>query len=85
MAALTEFEEAAAMRTVDTCYTGIQARLYTPAQYGVGEVTQETKYNFYFNFYVGFDDELEAGISHTRKYDAQMAATWRMFSYSYKN
>lgn len=85
MAALTEFEEAAVMRTVDTCYTGIQARLYTPTRYGVGEVTEETKYNYYFNFYLGFDDELEAGISHTRKYAAQLAATWRKFSYSFKD
>jgi hypothetical protein len=84
MAALTEFEEGSVMRTLDTCYTGIQALLYTPTAYGVGEVTEGTKGCYYFNFYLGFDDELEAGISHTRKYTPDMSPNWRKFSYSQK-
>ncbi|MCW5982611.1 MAG: hypothetical protein KIT09_31275 [Bryobacteraceae bacterium] len=87
MANLEPYDEAAVMRTVDESYTGIQATLTLPSKYSIGPVTKASSYTHYFNFYLGFSDELEAGISHSRKetYSPDLDPVWRTFSYSYKD
>jgi hypothetical protein len=77
MAALTGYDEARVFRTVGT-YTGIRATLALPSRYGVGKLNAAAKANYYFNFYLGFSDVMEAGVSYSRKWSD--AGSWRKFA-----
>jgi hypothetical protein len=77
MAALTGYDEARVFRTQGAC-TGIRATLNLPGRYGVGKLNAATKANYYFNFYLGFGDVMEAGVSYSRKWSD--AGSWRRFA-----
>jgi hypothetical protein len=72
------YAEAIGYRTKGaTLYSGIRAKLMLPARGDVGAVDRATASYHYFNFYLGFGDIAEAGVSYSKKYEPR--GSWRQF------
>jgi hypothetical protein len=75
---IESYAEAIGYRTSGAVkYSGIRATLSLPARGDVGAVDTGTAAYHYFNFYLGFDDIAEAGVSYSKKYDP--SGSWRQF------
>jgi hypothetical protein len=77
MAAIGPYEEAAVLRTSGTDYTGIKADLTLPTQGSIPLAPVGERWKYYFNFYLGVADLCEAGVSFSRKTNAN--GSWHKF------
>lgn len=68
MPGLEPYAEAMSLITKEGSYTGIRVKLQLPYEGDVGDVTATDVDMHYFNFYVGFGDLIEGGVSFTRKW-----------------